>query len=217
MHPELPELPELPRFQLAVGHRYGPGGYDLRNHDGRGSLQDSRAISMWQATFRQRITRLDLDSGVFDAQTQQAALHVQRLAGLPATGVIDEDTWRAVWTVEKPKLEPPAPKPAPRPVTKAQVKGQKAKVKDYWRRVSNRVEFVSDGSQPPWWPGRPFGPGEHGWHVSMLQRLLQARETGRFTQELGRRVRAARRLHGLPVSDVVSLDLAVALDPGPWG
>lgn len=142
-----------------------------------------------------------------------AAIEVQKLAGLPTTGMVDADTWAAVWTVEKPKLEPPAVKPAP---TRRQLRLRAHRQRDYWRRVSNRVSFNGDGSQPPWWPGRPFGPGEYGWHVEVLQDLVQARKTGVFNHETKRRVRALRRVHGLPVSDVVDLPLAVALDPGPW-
>lgn len=207
---------EIPQWQLAVGHRFGPSGYDLRNHDGRNSLPDSRALATWQHAYRQRIKRVDLRIGVFDGATQAAALEVQRLAGLPATGIIDQDTWHAAWTAERPKVEPPERKPATEAATKAQLKKGATKAKDYWRRVSNRVEFVTDGTQPPWWPGRPFGPGEFGWHVEQLQRLLQARITGRYTKELGARIRALRRLHGLPVSDLVDMRLAVILDPGPW-
>lgn len=200
-------------WPLPVGHRFGPQGFDLRNHDGRSSITESQHLQAWQLAFRHRIKRLDFPGGYFSAVTQTAALEVQKLAGLPLTGLVDHDTWAAVWTVTKPQPAPPTVAPA---VTKRQLRLRSQKQKDYWRRVSNRVEFIADGSQPPWWPGRPFGPGEYGFHVETLQDLVQARKTGVFNRETASRVRALRRVHGLPVSDAVDLPLAVALDPGPW-
>jgi hypothetical protein len=203
----------VPPWPLPTGHRYGFAGYDLRNHDGRSSISHFEGLRAWRLAYRDRIKRIDLPTTAFDAVTQKAVLHVQELAKLPKTGVIDLSTWDAVFTIEKPVVAPPA---EPKPPDRRGLRLKAKKTRDYWRRVSSRVEFTTDGSQPPWWPGRPFGPGEFGWHVEQLQRLLQARETGTFTKELGARVRAARRLHGLPVSNVVDLRLAVALDPGPW-
>lgn len=199
-------------WPLPVGHRYGPPGYDLRNHDGRTSVVESSALRAWQLAYRHRIKRQDFLFGYWCSVTQTAALDVQRLAGLPRLGCIDRDTYEAVWTVTKPKVEPPA-KPQP---TKGQLRLRAKKQKDYWRRVSNDVTFTVDGSQPPWWPGRPFGPGDQGWHVEALQDAIQARKTGVYNRETASRVRALRRLHGLPVSDLVDLALAVAIDPGPW-
>lgn len=200
-------------WPLPVGHRYGPQGFDLRNHNGHASIVDSAALQAWQNAYRHRIKRCDLPPGYYDAVTQKAAIHVQELAGLPRTGLIDQDTWAAVFTVERPVVAPPAEK---KPPSARVLRLRTKRLKDYWRRVSQRVEFTADGSQPPWWPGRPFGPGEYGWHVETLQELVQARKTGLFNRETCARVRALRRIHGLPVSDVVDLPLAVALDPGPW-
>lgn len=200
-------------WPLPVGHRYGPQGYDLRNHDGRSSIGESQGLQAWQFAYRHLIKRVEFPRGYYDSVTQTAVIHVQQLAGLPRTGLLDADAYAAVWTVEKPKVEPPPVKPAP---TKRQLRVKAQLQKDYWRRVSNRVQFVADGSQPPWWPGRPFGPNETGWHVEVLQDLVQARKTGTYNRETASRVRALRRIHGLPVSDVVDLPLAVALDPGPW-
>lgn len=200
-------------WPLPAGHRYGPEGWDLRNHSGRTSLYESQALQAWQSAYRHRIKRVDFPRGYYDSVTQMAVCHTQELAGLPRTGLLDEDTWRAVWAVERPVVTLPV---TPKQPTARQLRLRTQRQRDYWRRVSQRGEYQDDGSQPRWWPGRPFGPGEYGAHVEALQRLLQARETGRFTKETAARVRAARRHHGLPVSDVVDLALAVALDPGPW-
>lgn len=199
-------------WPLPVGHRYGPQGFDLRNHDGRAPMEQV-GLRAWQNAYQHRIKRVSFPGGYWDSVTQSAAVEVQRLAGLPVTGLIDADTWAAVWTVEKPKIEP---KPVQPPSRRAQrLKHQLTR--DYWRRISATATFTGDGSQPRWWPGRPFGPGEHGWHVEVLQDLIQARKTGVYGRETAARVRALRRVHQLPVSDVVDLPLAVALDPGPWG
>lgn len=207
------EADTVQSWPLPVGHRFGPQGLDLRYHDGRTSIVESRALHAWQNTYRHRVKRQDFRDGYWCAITQKAALHVQELASLPRTGLIDWETYAAVWTVQKPQVKPPD---EPRPIDRRSQRLRAKRQKDYWRRVSNRVAFITDGSQPPWWPGRPFGPGECGWHVEVLQDLAQARKTGAYNRETASRVRALRRVHGLPVSDVVDLALAVALDPGPW-
>lgn len=200
-------------WPLPVGHRYGLQGLDLRNHDGRSSIREQQGLRAWQLAYRHRIKRTEFPSGYYDGITQTAAADIQKKAGLAVTGMIDLDTWNAVWEWTRPPVVPPPPKAPP---TKSQLRLRATKQKDYWRRVSARAEYVTDGSQPPWWPGRPFGPGEHGWYVEQLQELLQARKTGSFNRETASRVRAARRVHGLPVSDLVDFTLAVILDPGPW-
>lgn len=207
------EIEAVQSWPLPVGHRFGQQGFDLRNHDGRTSIHESAALRQWQRGYRHRIKRVDFPAGYYDSITQKAVVHVQELAGLPRTGLIDQDTWAAVWTVEKPVVAPPAEK---KPPSARVLRLRTKRLKDYWRRVSQRVAFVADGSQPPWWPGRPFGPGEYGWHVEVVQDLVQARKTGLYNRETSARVRALRRIHGLPVSDVMDLALAVALDPGPW-
>lgn len=200
-------------WPLPLGHRYGPQGLDLRNHDGRTSINESTALHAWQNAYRHRVKRQDFRFGYWDAITQKAAIHVQELANLPRTGLIDRETYEAVWTVVKPQVKPPdEPKPVDRRAQRLRARRQK----EYWRQVSNRVTFTTDGTTPRWWPGRPFGPGEHGWHVEALQDLVQARKNGVYGKETAARVRALRRLHKLPVSDVTDLALAVALDPGPW-
>lgn len=208
VHPLVPKAWPLP-----VGHRYGPQGLDLRNHNGRGSIGELQGLRAWQLAYRHRIKRTDFRDGYYDAVTQTAAIELQRMTGLPVTGLIDADTWAAVWTADKPVREPPK---EPAPPTGRQLRLRAKRQKDYWRRVSQHADYVSDGSQPRWWPGRVFGPGDTGWHVEVLQELLQARKTGKFTKELAARVRAARRAAGLPVSDLVDLPLACTLDPGPW-
>lgn len=204
--------PDTPGWPLPLGHRYGPQGLDLRNHDGRSNLVEHRGLQAWQEAYRHRIKRTDFRMGYYDSVTQMAAADLQKAAGLPVTGMIDLDTWNAVWQYVKPPQLPPE-KPQP---TKSQLRLRAKRQKDYWRRVSQHTDHITDGSQPPWWPGRPFGPGESGWHVERLQELLQARKTGTFNRETASRVRAARRKAGLPVSDLVDLTLAVVLDPGPW-
>jgi peptidoglycan hydrolase-like protein with peptidoglycan-binding domain len=167
---------------------------------------------VWQRTYSKRVKRGLVATGVFDAPTQAAVSHVQKLVGLPVDGLLTRDTWEAVWTAERPPR--PEPPKVPEPVRRSHYTKKNWK---YWNRFSRRdITYATGPDEPPWFPGRPFGPHESGWHVRILQDLLQVRSTGVMNLETVAAVRGARKLAGLPVADVVDLRLAQYLDPGPY-
>lgn len=205
-------------FPLTAGHIFGPHVGDIRYHTGRESLRDTRDLARWQRAYSERLDRRGITvNGVFDGDTQRAVINVQRLAGLPLSGCIDAATWDAVWTVQRPpKVNAVAPPLEPNPATvKRTVRGDRKST--YWRRHSKAgVEYGADPDAPPWYPGRPFGPNESGWHVQRVQELIGLNPTGRFTQEVARRVRGVQRMNDLPVSGIVDAATARTIDPGPW-
>lgn len=147
---------------------------------------------------------------MYDAGTQAATVAVQRLARLPTTGWLDAETWAALWTVERPRVKPPRRQPTIKD-TPGPKDGRR-----YWHRMSGKeVDFQKDGG-PPWYPGRPFGPNEVGWHVQRLQEILGLHPSGRFNVHVAARVRGVRQQMGIPVSDVVDVRVAEYLDPGPY-
>lgn len=175
-------------------------------------------LRQWQGRYRERLKRWAFEpTGRYDKPTQQAILEVQRLAGQRPTGMLDADAWAAVEVVEKPK-PPPAPDPPPaqtggHAVRKARRKG-KSTFMTYWRRYSNRgVVYGNTEGAPNWYPGKPFGPNEQGWHVKRLQELLGLKPTGWYNLNVQRKVRGLQRLHGLPVSGVCDVRVAALVDP----
>lgn len=205
-------------YQLQAGHLYGPTSGDLRYHSGADSLTDLRNLARWQRAYVERVQRgprMQV-TGRFDAPTQAAVVHVQQLAGLPVTGTIDQATWEAVWTVERPKWVQPAPEPKPAGSVR-KLKGRNKKANLYWRRYSQHdIAYGADPDAPYWYPGRPFALNERGWHVRMVQEILGIEPTGKFNHQTMRRVKGLQRLHDLPVSGIVDPATARVIDPPPW-
>lgn len=211
----MPDATTAPKHPLPQGHAYGPEQGVLMWHSGRDNLLDRAGLCAWQRRYRSAwYSRLDV-TGVYDGATQRAAVAVQRAAGLPVTGLIDRDTWEAVWTVQRPSRTPP--EPAPEPV----VPTAKRQTSREWNRkrqfAQAGIEYGTDPEAPPWWPGRLFGLGESGWHVRQVQDLLGLKATGIYNQDTARRVRGYQKMHaGLTVSGIVDLVTAQHLDPGPY-
>lgn len=197
---------------------FGPRNGPLHWVDGRDSVTASSWLQVWQREYRARFNRRltpDQFQPVYNAVVQGAVLDVQRRTGLPATGLLDASTWAATWTWEAPKKVPPqVPK---EPTGGRHLKPQSRKSWHYWRRFSNyQVQYGTDPDAPPWWPGRPFGRHEKGWHVREVQSLLGVKETGTFNADTQRRVAGLQRIRQHPVSGIVDLQTALLIDPGPW-
>ena len=210
-------LVDAPSFPLPLGHMFGANVRDLRYHDGRAGFRDGQALKTWQGAYRSRIKR-DLEvTGVYDRATQSAVVAVQRLAGLDPTGRLDSATWAAVWTVE----QPARPKPPEAPALPTRPKKTYRHTKQswrYWRKYSTMdLDYTRNGpDDPPWYPGRPFGPNEVGFHVREFQAKIGARPTGHFNKALALQVRGLRKAADLPVCDFVDIQLARYVDPGPY-
>lgn len=177
-------------FPLPAGHVFGVRPGDLQTHDGR-DFSDARQLATWQRAYRARWdSSFSSDSGRFDGPTQRAVLAVQRVLGVPCTLLLGESEWRAVWEQtggpipsETPHVPPP--------------------------------ELVVHGSTidgPDWHPGRPFGVGETGAHVTRLRQILGLSPGRTYTDEVARRVRGLQRAHGLPVSGVCDVRFAQLIE-----
>ncbi len=206
---------DMPEFPLPLGHSFGPQGGSLMWHDGRSLLHERQALARWQRAYRERINRRwgGQATGVYDGDTQKAVIDLQTRADLPRTGLVDPATWAAVWT------HAPSPRPAPPKVEKVpgRVRSSTRKSWHYWRRFSTfEIRYGTDPALPPWWPGRPFGPHEKGWHVREIQTLLGLKDTGTFNADTQARVRGVQRMHHVPISGVVDGRTALLIDPGPW-
>ncbi len=205
-------------FPLPVGHVFGPAHGPLHWHDGRESLLESRWLAVWQSLYRQKFNRRlrpDQFSPTYDGLLQQLVIDVQRRTGQPTTGLLDMGTWDATWLYERPAN--PRPEVAKEKTGGRQLRPQSKKSWHYWRRFSNyQVQYGTDPDAPPWYPGRPFGRHEKGWHVREVQQLLGIKETGTYNADTQARVRGLQRLADLPVSGIVDRATAAAIDPGPW-
>lgn len=212
-----------PPWVLPQGHSFGPMTGDLRYHDARTSLVESRCVTAWQQQYRQRWHFLFPVTGIYDGATQKACVKVQQEAHLPVHGRLDKETYDAVWAVTPP------------------VKGKRvktghvehpprwSKTTRYWRLNSKRgvrqyehywhIKLKNPpvvAGEPAWWPGRPFGPHERGDHVRIVQQLMGLKPTGIFNQDMATRIRGWRSARNLMSAPVVDLDMARILDPGPY-
>lgn len=205
---------------LPAGHALGPQLGDLRWHHGPCHPTCGGALLWWTAVYRQRLNRKFTPVAVWGGTVQAAVVHVQQLAGLPTTGVLGPEVWEAVRTVQRPKPVPREKWKDPQAHTKPKWsragRGQYEKW-HYWRRYSQYgIEYGTTPDAPPWWPGRPFGPHEKGWHVSVLQEKLGVKPTGCMNPGTVKRVRGWQRLRGWPVTGIVDVNMACELDPGPY-
>jgi len=209
------EQPEanIPRWPLLPDHLFAPTSYDLRHHTGRESLTDLQAVARWQRAYNQRHSpsRPITVNGIFDGPTQKAVIWIQKRAKLPVTGTIDRYTWEAVWQLPMwwQWADPDLPKVEHEPRT---VSGKR--IFKYWTRLSrDNPGYGMDPNAPWWYPGKPFGRHERGYHVRHMQQLLGIRETGCVNEQTARRLRGFQRLMGLPVSGVCDAVTAAKLDP----
>lgn len=86
------------RWPLPPEHRYGRARGTPYIHTGLEDLSESMWLRLWQAKVRYRYPDVRLlPSGVMDGATQRIAISLQNEAGLPETGMIDEDTWYLAW------------------------------------------------------------------------------------------------------------------------
>lgn len=184
-------------------------------HDGRHHMGDRQALRQWQWAYRQRVRRDGPDdTGVFDGATQKAVIYLQKLTGQPVDGQIGPDTWAAVFTYQRP---PRVKRDQPPPPSGPNVIRHSKRSWHYWRTFSSHgTSYATTPGAPPWYPGRPFGLHESGWHVREVQAHLGVKETGFFNHCTLRRVRGLQRLHRLPVSGIVDETTACLIDPGPW-
>lgn len=86
-------------FPLPPEHRFGRARGNPYIHTGLESLSESMWLRLWQGRVRTRYPEHSLTpSGVVDGPTLRIAISLQNAAGLPETGMIDEDTWNLAWT-----------------------------------------------------------------------------------------------------------------------
>lgn len=199
---------ETAKFPLPLGHMFGMSlSGDLRFHDCRYSIVESSQLRQWQFRYRSMWASKLEPTGRYDGPTQRAAVTVQEALGLPVTGWIDQGTWEAVWRHRRPQRAPePDPPAKPKRLTKQQW--------EHWRLQSQfDIRYGKDDGDPPWYPGRPFGRHESGWHVRQVQEILGLKPTGRFNEETQRRVRGWQKMRGLPASGVIDSPTARLLDP----
>jgi peptidoglycan hydrolase-like protein with peptidoglycan-binding domain len=212
-----------PPFPLPLGHTYGPNLFgSLMIHDGS-DWRDAANIRLWGSTYKGRIRRPMFQPGErFTGHYQRAVAEIQRLVGLPATGLLGASEWPLPWTLEVPpaRYVRPGGEHAER-----QRQQHKANVRDYWRRYSKfDIHPGSDPEAPPWFPGRPFGQFEYGEHVKPVQQFFGIPPNGRFTPRLAQKVRGFQRVNDLPVSGIVDARTASYMqaaqddeDPPPSG
>lgn len=204
-------------WPLPAGHALGPPLGDLRWHHGPCHPTCGAALVWWTAVYRQRVSRKLDPVSVWGGTVQAAVIHVQQLAGLPTTGVLGQEVWDAVRTVQPVKSAKPKPASEWDPGQKCPKPAGARERWRYWLRYSKYgVEYGTTPDAPPWWPGRPFGPHEKGWHVLRVQELLGVKPTGCMNGGTVRRVRGWQRLRGLPVTGIVDVHMATELDPGPY-
>lgn len=172
-------------FPLPAGHVFGPSPQLPQQHQGDENLNLFNAMVEWQRAYNLRVDRDLPITGKFDGPTQRACTTLQRELGLPMTGVLDADTWAAVWTVEG---------PLPGRVPALAVQAPDAPTEPTEPLVT-----------PSWWPGQEFGDiGEKGPHVTKVLRLMGCQGTV-YSQALARRVKGLQRLHGLAPTGRVDL------------
>ncbi len=192
-----------PPWPLPLGHKYASTQYgSLMYHDGRHDLRDRAAIKTWGLAYKARIRRPRYQpTGLYDGPTQRAVAECQKLAGLPATGVLGPDEWPLPWTLDPP---PGAWVKPGGEHAEEQNRAHKVNVRDYWRRYS-KLEVIPGGdpNAPTWFPGRPFGQREYGQHVKPVQEFFGHKTNGRFDRELASRIRGFQRANDLPVSGLV--------------
>lgn len=192
-----------PPFPLPLGHRFGPNLHgSTMIHDGS-DWRDAANIRLWGNMYMGRIKRpLFRVSDRFTGYYQRGVAEIQKLAGLPVTGLLGADEWPLPWTLEVPSSR--YVRPGGEHAEK-QRQQHKANVRDYWRRYSKfDIHPGSDANAPPWFPGRPFGQFEYGEHVKPVQQFFGVTPTnGRFTARLAQKVRGFQRVNDLPVSGIV--------------
>lgn len=87
------------RFPLPPEHRFGRVRVSPMIHDGSGTVQETMALRLWQARVKFRFPDEHLrPTGLVDAATIRIAISLQTAAGIPATGMIDEETWDLAWS-----------------------------------------------------------------------------------------------------------------------
>lgn len=194
---------DYPSFPLPLGHTFGLSRYgSIMVHDGKADPRHQSALRQWQSAYKGRLRRPRFEiNGIFDGPTQRAVAEVQKLAGLPVTGMLGPDEWALVWTLSQPKgaYVRPGGEHAER-----QREQHKANVKDYWRRYSKwDIHPGSDPNAPAWFPGRPFGYRERGEHVKPVQEFFGLKPNGRFSSLVATKVRGFQKTRGLPISGYV--------------
>lgn len=86
------------KFPLPPDHRFGRVRGNPNIHTGVDSVSESMWLRLWQGRVRYRFPDTHLvPSGVVDGPTIRIAVALQNEAGLPETGLIDEDTWNLAW------------------------------------------------------------------------------------------------------------------------
>lgn len=196
-------MPDAPPYPLAQGHAFGLTRYgSVMIHDGKTDRKDQAAIRQWGATYKGRMRRPRFEpTGQFDGTMQRAVAEVQKIAGLPVTGLLGPDEWALPWTLDPPKGAYVRPGGEHAEKQKAQ---HRANVRDYWRRYSKfDIHPGTDPTAPPWFPGRPFGQKEYGEHVKPVQHFFGMKENGRFCRLTAQHVRGFQRTRGLPISGIV--------------
>jgi len=86
------------RWPLPPEHRFGRARGNSYVHIGLESLSDAMWLRLWQGRVRYHpeADRVEA-SGIMDGPTQRIAISLQHEAGLPETGMIDEETWYLAW------------------------------------------------------------------------------------------------------------------------
>lgn len=212
-----------PPFPLPLGHKFGPVNWgSIMFHDGK-DFRDGQSLRTWGAAYRGRIRRPRFEpSERFTGHYQRAVAELQKMAGLPVSGLLGAEEWPLPWTLEPPpaRYVRPGGEHAER-----QRQQHKANVKDYWRRYSKfDIHPGSDPNAPSWFPGRPFGIYEYGEHVKPVQEFFGRKANGRFDPRLAQKVRGFQRVNDLPVSGIVDARTASYIqaqtddeDPPPDG
>lgn len=216
-------------FPLPAGHYYGPTGWDLVAHDGL-EVRDSGPLLEWQRLYAARWDRDMVPTGVFAGPTQRAALRIQREAGLPLTGNVDEPTWIAGLVGGTPPKTDDVTPDLSKQLEETRRAADRAKQQEAnrtahalkteaaererttWKKRSSLEHQYAQAGCPPWWPNHDFGPGDGGMHVAKVCRILGMTAEKRFTEALEQRVRGLQSAGGLEASGVVDLPTAKLLD-----
>jgi peptidoglycan hydrolase-like protein with peptidoglycan-binding domain len=207
------------KFPLPQGHFFGLNPFDVRSHTGNDNWADENNLKHWQRQYQMRWDRAGVVTGRFDGPTQRAAVAIQRDRGLPLTGVLDEDTWRAGLagprSTQSPDHDVPVPSPTP-DVREAPEGHSEASV--------SRDVAVPDQSNedtlpeaPQWYKdhGGPVGMTSKGPAVRTVRRLLGIQVRDTWSQDVSQRIRGLQKLNNLPVTGWVDTRTAQLLDALP--
>jgi peptidoglycan hydrolase-like protein with peptidoglycan-binding domain len=196
------------RFPLPSGHVFGLNPNSVQYHDGSDLGADTFYLTHWQSHYQRKWDREGVITGRFDGPTQRAALAVQKAGGLPLTGVVDAETWDAVFQPSR-----PGPAAVVELAEFVSQRGSEGAGRKAAARETKRTKTLPNGrTAPTWYPGSRFGAGSTGEHVKRIRIILGMAVTDVFDDDLVARVRGVQLDAKLRRTGIVDERTALAID-----